>query len=54
MVFTNFTCLFVKEIENEGVRKEAYKNFIIIFFLTRQDKNLNTICACTESTDLTV
>jgi hypothetical protein len=36
-----------------SVFKEASKNFILIFFSrTKQAKNLKTICACNESTDL--
>jgi hypothetical protein len=39
-------------IELVSVFKEASGNFIFIFSLTRQRKNLKTFCACTESPDL--
>jgi hypothetical protein len=41
-------------IELESVFKEASRNFIIIFIITRQPENLKTIFSCTESIDLSV
>jgi hypothetical protein len=39
-------------LELVSVFKKAKRDFIHIFSWTRQAKNLKTICACTESTDL--
>ncbi len=50
----NRNLMWLSEQLLEAVRnvKEARKNFILIFFITKQANNLKTICACQKSTDL--